>query len=241
MSACLQLVGVLLDNSLPLEALPVIALWEHMASHVTRSLHTTVLCRIARVRALVSLGLMQQAASVLAGLLAGSHLPDTTLDSDLIIKGEDGIPLPQQAAVAFQNNVLPGDPANKDALALIADSELNPALDKLYGSWLVAHLTMARASFLMKAGGTPNQWRSLHWASVEKASLPAGGPAGRVTSAKAGAKGKAAAAPAPPPSGPVLPEVVEGMLLDKAELLLRRALVSVQGAHTSCTVPLLVS
>jgi len=38
-------VRTLVDAGLPLEALPVIALWEHITLHVKRDLKATVLCR----------------------------------------------------------------------------------------------------------------------------------------------------------------------------------------------------
>ncbi len=39
----------LLDNGCALEALPLLALWEHVARHVARSLHGTMWCRWAGV------------------------------------------------------------------------------------------------------------------------------------------------------------------------------------------------
>ncbi len=39
------IVAVLIEASLPLEALPVCALWEHVAYLVARDLRSTVLCR----------------------------------------------------------------------------------------------------------------------------------------------------------------------------------------------------
>lgn len=56
--------------------------------------------------------------------------------------------------------VLPGDPANKAVIAHLSDFALPPALDKLYGSWAVAHLDMARAALLLKLGAMPNMWKA---------------------------------------------------------------------------------
>ncbi|MEW5312856.1 MAG: hypothetical protein WDW38_004457 [Sanguina aurantia] len=247
MSGLETVCGGLLDNDLALEALPVISLWEHMAYHVTRSLATTVLCRIQRVTALLQLGLLAEAAAVLGGLVVGAALPDAVLDSDAVIKTPDGSVVPvgcvryrqwlarvgasavsgdasdgtrrciapcdsggmmaaaplvrtpalgpvrcaeprgcECAAVAFDvgrrngflppfvqpsspqalvpppysTRHLPGHPSNKACLAFLADTPLHPALEKLYGAWLVAHLSMAQARLLMVAGGVPNAWRA---------------------------------------------------------------------------------
>lgn len=43
-----------------------------------------------RVRALVHLGLMSEASCVLIDLMRGARLPDMTMDSDLVVKNEDG-------------------------------------------------------------------------------------------------------------------------------------------------------
>lgn len=68
--------GALLDQGLPLEALPVVCLWEHVGRHVTRQLAATVAARCARARALCALGLLGDAARVLWGLMAGADLPE---------------------------------------------------------------------------------------------------------------------------------------------------------------------
>jgi len=43
-----------------------------------------------RTRALVDLGLMSEASSVLIDLMRGARLPDSTLDTDYVVKNEDG-------------------------------------------------------------------------------------------------------------------------------------------------------
>jgi hypothetical protein len=43
-----------------------------------------------RARALVQLGLMHEASSVIIDLMRGAHLPDATLDTDFVVKNEDG-------------------------------------------------------------------------------------------------------------------------------------------------------
>lgn len=43
-----------------------------------------------RARALVQLGLMHEASTVLISLMRGASLPDKTLDTDYVVKNEDG-------------------------------------------------------------------------------------------------------------------------------------------------------
>ena len=83
-------VSVLLDHGLALEALPVISLWEYVAHYVTRQLHSVLLCRLQRVEALCQLGLMAEACGVLLGLLGGLGLADPVMDTDFVVKAEDG-------------------------------------------------------------------------------------------------------------------------------------------------------
>jgi hypothetical protein len=71
--------STLLDQDLPLDALPVICLWEHVARHVVRMLAPTVLARCARVHALCTLGLLGEAAVGVWGLMVAYNLPDSAL------------------------------------------------------------------------------------------------------------------------------------------------------------------
>ncbi|KAG2453644.1 hypothetical protein HYH02_001857 [Chlamydomonas schloesseri] len=214
--------AALLDAGLALEALPVLALWEHVARYVLRSLHGTVLCRLLRVRALVALGLLAEAVEVAGGLMGAAGLPDPTLDSDYVLKDTSGAVVEPIPVLPYDNALLPGEPGNKAALTHIADTPLAPAVEKLYGSWLVAHLALARAQILMLAGGVPNQWRGVDWRTGERTSAPK--PA---SPAKGAAKGAAAAAPEAPGAG--LPEPVEPAMLERANVLLRKALAMASG------------
>ena len=133
-----------------------------------RSVHDTVRCRLRRVQALISLGLMGPASEVLLSLLSGRGLPDATLDSDLVVRdeGSAGKPLaskPPAPIAPFDARLLPGDMANRPAIAAIANpAELPTPVDLLYGSWAVAHLDLARAAFLTRLGALPNLWKNTH-------------------------------------------------------------------------------
>jgi hypothetical protein len=69
----------LLDSGLQLDALPLICAWEHAARHAARRADATALARAARARALCALGLLGEAAEVVAGLMGGEDLPDGAL------------------------------------------------------------------------------------------------------------------------------------------------------------------
>ena len=140
-----------------------------------RSVHQTVRCRLRRVQALVSLGLVGPASEVILGLLTATALPDPMLDSDLIVRGEAdaGKPLtadPPAKIPPLDARLLPGDAANRPAIAAIADpAALSPAVDSLYGSWAVARLNLARAAVLTRLGAIPNLWKSTHPETGERA------------------------------------------------------------------------
>ncbi len=63
------IIAVLLENGHALAALPVIALLEWLAQHIQALLPATVAVRLQRTQALSQLGLLAEAASVLAALM----------------------------------------------------------------------------------------------------------------------------------------------------------------------------
>lgn len=226
------LADVLVDSELALEALPLLALWEHVALHVTRNVGATVMCRIQRARALVSLGLLPAASKVLIQLMQGRDLPDPVIpDAALVVKSEDGAPLLLPAVAPLSGRHAPGTQENKPVLGLIAHGPVPAPVEALYGGWAVARLALVRAAFLMRIGGMPNLWRSVNPASGKRV-----GPGPSET--KADAKGKpatgkgpaAAAAAATATAGAAaggevvtLPEAVEASLLEAAVVLVGRA------------------
>jgi hypothetical protein len=159
---------VLVDSGLALEALPVISLWEHVALYVTRSVNATLMCRIQRARALIHLGLLAEASSVVIGLMQGAALPDATLDTHLVLRSEeDGSPLVLPPVAPLSGRLMPGDPANKACITLVAQGPVPGPVERLYGPWVVAHLALVRAGLLMRLGGMPNLWAAAHPATGE--------------------------------------------------------------------------
>lgn len=126
------------------------------------------------MRALVWLGLLAEASKVLLGLMRGEGLPDAVLDSPLVLKNEDGTVLSIPPVAPLDARLLPGDPANKPAIGVISDGPVPAPVEKLYGPWMVAHLALARASFLQHLGSVPNLWQATSPATGAK--LPPGAP-----------------------------------------------------------------
>ena len=63
------IIAVLLENGHALASLPLIALLEWLAQHIQGLLPVTVVVRLQRAQALTQLGLLAEAASVLAALM----------------------------------------------------------------------------------------------------------------------------------------------------------------------------
>lgn len=63
------IIAVLLENGRALPSLPLIALLEWLAQHIRGLLSATVAVRLQRAQALTQLGLLAEAASVLAALM----------------------------------------------------------------------------------------------------------------------------------------------------------------------------
>lgn len=76
MNGCDSIATCLLDNGLALDALPVLSLYEYLASRLARSVDDTVHCRQLRVDACTQLGLMAEAQRIIVSLMVGSNLPD---------------------------------------------------------------------------------------------------------------------------------------------------------------------
>lgn len=215
---CTTLVG----NDLSLEALPVLALWEHVSYHVARQLLPTLLCRLLRATALIKLGLLSEAARVIGGLIQGIDIPGFGLTGSQVICGADGIPIPAQPLPPlFNNHLLPGDTSNKKCIEFIADSPVHEAVSAVYGAWLCCQLTQARAAWLMAAGRVPNFWANSHpvtAARVVPVPVKTDKPSGKASKdAKDAAKDADAAGVAPAVQ---LPEANEGHLLETAANLL---------------------
>jgi len=70
------------------------------SQHPPHALHACPFCRLLRVRALVQLGLASEASTVIIDLMRGARLPDPTLDTDFVVKDEEGVVLQVGVVVA---------------------------------------------------------------------------------------------------------------------------------------------
>ncbi|WIA10725.1 hypothetical protein OEZ85_010899 [Tetradesmus obliquus] len=100
LSSLESLTHILIQQHISLPALPLLALWEHVALHATHNTPSLVLARVMRVKALSQLALLAEAGIVLRGLLQGSNLPGVLLQGPQPILGPDGVGPIQQSAEA---------------------------------------------------------------------------------------------------------------------------------------------
>ena len=153
--------AALLRGGAPLEALPVVALWEWMARDVARDAAMTVRARLARARALTDLGLLQDAYSVVTRLMTGVGLPDALGGGPLVLHLPDGAPYNPVPIPHFLANERPGAPANKAALEFLAQGGMHVAVSTQLGPWAVAQVALARCRVLHALGRVPHAWSHL--------------------------------------------------------------------------------
>lgn len=138
-------------NSLSSLALPLLALTEHLASRVTRSLSLTVLSRVLRVRLLCNLGCLAPASLVLVRLIDGAGLPSRSRGGEeLMLRGEDGVAVPRPGAALprYRAALHPAHPSNRPVVLYVATQEVHPSVQGVYGAALLTQLQLARADFL---------------------------------------------------------------------------------------------
>lgn len=183
LSALETLADTLLEHDLNLQALPLLALWEHLALHVMHQTTSVLLARIQRVKALSRLGLLAEAATILQGLMLGTNLPGHLMPGPQPVDGSDGgsqgavtggnaahskgqhastaasTPAPAGAGLCLDASKGPGHATNAAVLEFVAETALQPSIAAAYGPWVCGQLTLARASWLSAVGGTANCWR----------------------------------------------------------------------------------
>jgi hypothetical protein len=240
LSSLETLTSTLIQHQLALPALPLLALWEHVALHATHNTASVVLARVQRVKALCQLGLLAEAVVVLRGVLQGSSLPGLLLQAPQPILGQDGTgPVQQQhleaggkggsgtadagdvsgAAAVFNAGKWPAHASNAAMQAYIADMVLPACVAAEYGPWLCGQVAVARAAWLAAVGSVPNCWKSGSYLADASSysSSSEGKPNGsgnHGANAAASAAGKASA-------GGAAGESAESKLLEKAAKLLQ--------------------
>ncbi|KAL0048239.1 hypothetical protein WJX82_010821 [Trebouxia sp. C0006] len=205
------IIAVLLENGHALASLPLIAVLEWLAQHIQGLLPATVAVRLQRAQALTQLGLLAEAASVLAALMQGEGLPDTAGPTAYLVRAAGGAVQKAQAVPAFNNAELPGHSSNKACLDFFCTQEVAAPVAALYGPALTFRLTIARAHWLRVVGQLPDVWKQ----TVPYTAVPALAPP-----VEKAAKAKPGATPGLP--------AVEGVCLDRAAALLQGLLDRLQ-------------
>lgn len=149
-------------------ALPVFAVWEWAARRVSRSMHHTVRCRVARVHALCTLGLLREACAVTAALMRGQDLPDADADRDALLGDGDACP-------ALAAALHPGAPENRAAVNFLMSRAVPVAVCEAYGGWACAQVALARVRVLTALAAMPYSWdgRDAAAAAWQAADAPA--------------------------------------------------------------------
>ena len=103
----------------PLEALPVLSLYEHVARDAAKSTTHAVHARVLRSKALMHLGFLAEAFKQLRSLQLGQGLPKVSFDSDV---GNSIFPSSDDAS--FSNQLPATHECNLRALQILSDTTL---------------------------------------------------------------------------------------------------------------------
>jgi hypothetical protein len=148
--------AVLIHASLALEALPLLTFSEYLAMSIFKCPRRTVLCRLVRIDALTSLGLLSEAHATLSSLLSGTLLPTPRC-------GRGSVPLPAaSAATRFHARCYPGSAENKAAIAEVVQGTMSGELVAWLQPWLCAEIALARCRWLYSVARVPYLWCKTH-------------------------------------------------------------------------------
>lgn len=128
--------------------LPLITLNLYFTTHVSRDLQRSVDIRILKVRVLADLGMFSEAIRVLMGLLLGEKLPKR---SDVGLRTVDSKTTPPPV---FNNKESLLHPGNLAVLNYLTECRLQPSLSVLYGPHLTGQLTIAHAHLMIAIAST---------------------------------------------------------------------------------------
>lgn len=147
------LAHALLRSDSALESLPVLALWDGLATHVLQDARAVVRCRVLRAHALTELGLLEGAHDCIATLLTGAGLPESR---DPLHSG--GLPPLHNTAQPprFCAGERAGCAANDGAVALMLEGAMSQELAEWLGASACAEVALARCRWLQAAGSSPS-------------------------------------------------------------------------------------
>lgn len=130
-----------------LKSFPVISLFEHISSQLSRSVPYTVLARVFRAEALIQLNLFADAIQCVKGLIIGADLP--ILCNNYHTAPDGGL-----GGSGFNDQLPLNHPKNIKVLSILTDKPLSLSLKKLYGSEPTSALLLAKSRLLVKLAST---------------------------------------------------------------------------------------
>eukprot|EP00736_Rhodelphis_marinus_P003460 Rmarinus@m.25407 len=142
----------LILNDMSLLALPALVLHTHVATDSCHDVFLSCVGRILRCEALTKVGAMSEAVRALLELGRGDDLPGSVVLPSVVSVQRSDVP-------KFFNHLPPEHPENRDALSLLASTELEDhvllRLGNFQAKFVTARWRLAKASFFMALGMIP--------------------------------------------------------------------------------------
>ena len=158
---------LLVASGRSLEALPPLAVAEHLAAHALRDARACARVRCAQAAALAGVGRFDVGWEKIDGVLAGDSLPSTSTGPDGgVVRDESGAVVTRNPWGTPENRSRPFDvaarvtsEANKAAIERIAVGEMPDAIADAYGEEVCAELSLVRARWLVSLATPLAVWR----------------------------------------------------------------------------------
>ena len=146
-------------DSAPVEALPVLALWEWLSVHIRRDSAMTVRARVSRANALINLGLLGSAYDTITGLMVGAKLPSMLGHGSLVHQLPDGAgPYSPPEIPTFHTALYPGAAENRAAVDFVSHGGMHAAVAECLKPHAAAQVAMLRCRLLHALGTVPCVW-----------------------------------------------------------------------------------
>ena len=159
---------LLVASGRSLEALPPLAVAEHLAAHALRDARACARVRCAQAAALAGVGRFDAAGEKIDGVLAGDSLPSTSTGPDgRVVRDDAGAVVTRREAggenaeriATFDVSAGVGAEANKAAIERVAAGEMPDAVAELCGEEVCAELSLVRARWLTALATPLAVWR----------------------------------------------------------------------------------
>lgn len=137
--SCLQFVSQkLVTCSFPLQAMPVLFLYEYAAYNLAHNIHHTVFAQSYKVLSLTQLSLLNKAVKLLQELMSGKSLPYVSSEHY------------QSNAVVFDECMPLNHPGNIKILSSITETNLSNSLREKYGVFCYVELMLVKCQLLIQ-------------------------------------------------------------------------------------------